>query len=168
MHGPSSASCCFRRSILRSIGVFFISDIIIVISDSVKHFLPKSRTFLIFFPQPRRLPPCRRHRRYNSAMPMTPFMKRFPELGARKTRSVTVPDNEDLPSGEYGFIELYCNEPNCDCRHVDMVSCSRPETGWKFWAVINYGLGKCEVLQAMGRSSRLGSLRMAGARSLIP
>jgi hypothetical protein len=71
-------------------------------------------------------------------MLMTPFMKRFPELGARETRSVTVPDKEDLPSGEYGFIELYCNEPQCDCRRV-VVVVLRPETGWKFWAVINYG-----------------------------
>ena len=71
-------------------------------------------------------------------MPMTPFMKRFPELGARETRSVTVPDKEDVPSGEYGFIELYCNEPNCDCRRV-VVVVLRPETGWQFWAVINYG-----------------------------
>jgi hypothetical protein len=69
---------------------------------------------------------------------MTPFMKRFPELGARETRSVTVPDKQDLPSGEYGFIELYCDEPQCDCRRV-MVVVLRPETGWKFWAVINYG-----------------------------
>src|SRR5207244_511953 len=36
--GPSLASCCFRCSILRAIGVFFISDIITVISDIVKHF----------------------------------------------------------------------------------------------------------------------------------
>jgi len=70
-------------------------------------------------------------------MPMTPFMKRFPELGARETRSVIVPDKEDLSSGEYGFIELYCDEPNCDCRRV-VVAVLRPETGWKRWAVINY------------------------------
>ena len=71
-------------------------------------------------------------------MPMTPFMKRFPEQGARETRSVIVPHKEDLPSGEYGFIELYCDEPNCDCRRV-VVTVLRPETGWKSWAVINYG-----------------------------
>jgi hypothetical protein len=54
------------------------------------------------------------------------------------TRSVTVPDKEDLPSGNYGFVELYCNDPNCDCRRVVIVVL-RPHTGWKFWAVINYG-----------------------------
>jgi hypothetical protein len=69
---------------------------------------------------------------------MAPFMERFPELGARETRSVTVTDRDDLPNGEYGFIEFYCNEPHCDCRRV-MVVVLRPETGGKFWAAINYG-----------------------------
>ena len=72
-------------------------------------------------------------------MPMIPFMERFPELGARETRSVTVPQRQDLPEGEYGFVELYCNQPGCDCRRV-MIDVLRPETGWsKVWATISYG-----------------------------
>jgi hypothetical protein len=39
---------------------------------------------------------------------MTPFMERFPEVGARETRSVTVTNRQDLPDGEYGFLEFYC------------------------------------------------------------
>jgi hypothetical protein len=69
---------------------------------------------------------------------MTPFVERFRELGARETRSVTVPEKEPLPSGEYGFFELYCDEPHCDCRRV-VILVLRPQTGWKSWAVINYG-----------------------------
>jgi len=70
---------------------------------------------------------------------MIPFMERFPELGARETRSVTVPQRQDLPEGEYGFVELYCNQPGCDCRRV-MIDVLRPETGWsKVWATISYG-----------------------------
>jgi len=23
-----------------------------------------------------------------------------------------------IPDGEYGFVELYCDEPDCDCRRV--------------------------------------------------
>jgi hypothetical protein len=38
-------------------------------------------------------------------MPMTPFMERLREVGARETRSVTVPPGQDLPEGEYGFLE---------------------------------------------------------------
>jgi len=72
-------------------------------------------------------------------MPMIPFMERFPEVGARETRSVTVPPRQDLPEGEYGFVELYCTEPGCDCRRV-MINVLRPETGWtKIWATISYG-----------------------------
>jgi hypothetical protein len=77
---------------------------------------------------------------------MTPFMARFPELAAHETRSVTVTDRDDLPDGEYGFIELYCDEPACDCRRV-MVVVLRPETGGKFWAAINYGWESVEFYQ---------------------
>jgi hypothetical protein len=72
-------------------------------------------------------------------MPMTLFMQRFPEVGARETRSVTVTHQQDLPDGEYGFLEFYCDEPGCDCRRV-MIEVLRPETGWsKIWATIGYG-----------------------------
>ena len=72
-------------------------------------------------------------------MPMIPFLERFPELGARETRSVTASHRLDLPDGEYGFLELYCDEPGCDCRRV-MIDVLRPETGWsKIWATISYG-----------------------------
>jgi hypothetical protein len=72
-------------------------------------------------------------------MPMTPFIERFPELGAKETRTVKVPDRPDLPGGEYGFMEFYCNEPGCDCRRVT-IRVMRPETGWgKIWATIGYG-----------------------------
>lgn len=71
-------------------------------------------------------------------MPMSPFLERFPELGARETRSLTIPRGNDLPDGEYGFIELYCDEPHCDCRRVT-IAVLRPHTGWKFWATISYG-----------------------------
>jgi len=72
-------------------------------------------------------------------MPMIPFVERFPVVGARETRSVTVTNRQDLPEGEYGFLEFYCGEPGCDCRRV-MIDVLRPETGWsKIWATISYG-----------------------------
>lgn len=72
-------------------------------------------------------------------MPMTPFMERFPKLAPQETRSVTVAGRKDLPDGAYGFVELYCNEPGCDCRRV-IINVLRPETGWrKAWATIGYG-----------------------------
>jgi hypothetical protein len=72
-------------------------------------------------------------------MPMTLFMERFPEVGARETRSAKVARRRDLPDGEYGFLEFYCDEPGCDCRRVT-ISVLRPETGRnKIWATISYG-----------------------------
>ena len=83
-------------------------------------------------------------------MPMIPFMERFPELGARETRSVTVPQRQDLPEGEYGFVELYCNQPGCDCRRV-MIHVLRPETGWsKVWATISYGWESLDFYRKWG------------------
>jgi hypothetical protein len=78
---------------------------------------------------------------------MTPFVERFPKVGGRETRSVTVRGRADLPDGDYGFFELYCNEPHCDCRRV-MVVVLRPETGWnQYWATINYGWESREFYQ---------------------
>jgi hypothetical protein len=89
---------------------------------------------------------------WNPAMPMTPFLQRFPELGTRETRSLTVAGRDDLPDGNYGLIELYCNEPNCDCRRV-MVFVLRPDTGWNPWATINYDWESLDFYQKWARSS---------------
>jgi len=72
-------------------------------------------------------------------MPMVPFYTRFPELAARETRSVHVlQSGGDLPVGEYGFMELYCNESDCDCRRVLFQVVSPPNLR-DVLAVINYG-----------------------------
>jgi len=83
-------------------------------------------------------------------MPMTPFVERFPEVGARETRSVTVTHRQDLPEGEYGFLELYCDEPGCDCRRVT-IDVLRPETGWsEIWATISYGWESLDFYRKWG------------------
>jgi len=83
-------------------------------------------------------------------MPMTPFMEKFPDLGARETRSVTVTERHDLPDGEYGLLELYCNEPGCDCRRVTIIVL-RPETGWsRIWATIGYGWESLDFYREWG------------------
>jgi hypothetical protein len=83
-------------------------------------------------------------------MPMTPFMEKFPDLGRRETRSILVPPGQDLPSGEYGYIEFYCNEPGCDCRRATIIVL-RPDTGWnKPWATISYGWESLEFYNKWG------------------
>jgi len=51
-------------------------------------------------------------------MPYESFHNRFPEIAEQETRTIIVINDPDLPDGEYGLIESYCNEPDCDCRRV--------------------------------------------------
>ncbi len=51
-------------------------------------------------------------------MPYAPFYEYFPDLAVKETRTLTVFNVPDLPPGEYGFLEAYCDERGCDCRRV--------------------------------------------------
>ena len=53
-------------------------------------------------------------------MPFRLFHDFFPELAERETRTLTVLPGADLgvPPGEYGLLEMFCDEPGCDCRRV--------------------------------------------------
>lgn len=46
------------------------------------------------------------------------FHELFPEIAEEETRSFTIIDDAELPAGSYALIEMYCNEPGCDCRRV--------------------------------------------------
>jgi hypothetical protein len=71
-------------------------------------------------------------------MAMVPFYARFRDLALRETRSAAVQGMRNLPDGEYGFFEFYCDDPNCDCRRV-LIQVACPGTGGKIWATLNYG-----------------------------
>ena len=71
-------------------------------------------------------------------MAMTPFYTRFRDLAFQEMRVAFVQGGSDLPGGEYGFLEFYCDEPDCDCRRVIIEVVSR-ESGSKIWATISYG-----------------------------
>lgn len=50
---------------------------------------------------------------------MFPFHLLFPEIGIDETRTLTLREPIDnVPAGDYGFVECYCVEPNCDCHQV--------------------------------------------------
>ena len=66
---------------------------------------------------------------------MTPFYTRFPEIAAAETR---VTSGGPLPRGEYGFVEFYCDEPDCDCRRV-LVNVCTPQAPDHPLAIIFYG-----------------------------
>lgn len=72
-------------------------------------------------------------------MPFVLFHTRFRVIAEHETRTVTVLRDADLglPPVEYGFLEMFCDEPGCDCRRVFfyVVSSQRRDVE----AVIAYG-----------------------------
>ena len=53
-------------------------------------------------------------------MPYTPFHDYFPDIAEEETRTITVLENSpwNLPPAHYSLLEMYCDEPDCDCRRV--------------------------------------------------
>lgn len=90
-------------------------------------------------------------------MPFVPFAQFDSDLAVRETRSVTLfePD-DDLPAGEYGMIEMYCDEPGCDCRRVLFMvitpGCRKP------LAYVNYGW---ESLEFYAKWTSFGGRKLA-------
>ena len=49
------------------------------------------------------------------------FWVKYPELAKKETRIITIlSDKEKIPKWEYAIAELYCTNPNCDCRKVSL------------------------------------------------
>ena len=61
-------------------------------------------------------------------MPFIMFYELFPEMAKRETRSLTVLPGKrgEIPAGHYGFLDMYCDEPGCDCRRVFLMVLSSP------------------------------------------
>ncbi|MDI6741010.1 MAG: hypothetical protein QME74_11700 [Candidatus Edwardsbacteria bacterium] len=72
-------------------------------------------------------------------MPYRLFHDFFPELAERETRSITIlPGSEfGLPADDYGFLEMYCDEPGCDCRRVFLYVVAKHRKGPQ--AVVAWG-----------------------------
>ena len=71
-------------------------------------------------------------------MPYASFHYHFREIAEKETRTVTIMREDDIiPKGDYGLIEMYCDDPDCDCRRVFLyvISSLRDDVE----AVIAYG-----------------------------
>jgi hypothetical protein len=77
---------------------------------------------------------------------MEPFHSVLPDLAMKEIRVAHLRGDGELPDGEFGFVELYCNEANCDCRRV-VINVMSPATGSKVWATINYGWESLEFYE---------------------
>lgn len=50
---------------------------------------------------------------------MLAFFSRFPELGARETRTLNLTQTVmGIPPGQYALVQFYCEDPKCDCRRT--------------------------------------------------
>jgi hypothetical protein len=66
------------------------------------------------------------------------FESFFPEIAEKETRTITIKEqNDTLPADCYCLVELYCDEPGCDCRRVILYVISFDTE--KKYAVINFG-----------------------------
>ena len=72
-------------------------------------------------------------------MSYEPFFERFGELARKETRSVSLRAGNQfgLPADDYGLLELYCNDDNCDCQRVMFNVLSRKQE--KSVAVVAFG-----------------------------
>jgi len=72
-------------------------------------------------------------------MPFRLFHELYPEIAEKETRTITVLQDSDvgLPPGEYGFLEMFCNEPGCDCRRVFLMVMTPAIKG--FAAIVAWG-----------------------------
>jgi hypothetical protein len=75
-------------------------------------------------------------------MSYAPFFEFYPEIAEKETRVITILENSPwkLPPADYPFLEMFCNEPGCDCRRAMFTVQSSLDGQAK--AVIAYGWEK--------------------------
>ncbi len=85
-------------------------------------------------------------------MPYIPFYELFPKTAERETRSLINFDNDSFPKGEFGFIEMFCDE--CDCRRA-VIRVVSPPTGPEALATISYGWGTRSFYERWGHGDEV-------------
>lgn len=73
-------------------------------------------------------------------MQFSSFFETFPDLVMSELRNIFVLEGmyQHIPEGNYGFIEFFCDAPDCDCRNV-MIHIMSVEPVPKLWAIVRYG-----------------------------
>ena len=112
-------------------------------------------------------------------MPFEPLHSRLPALAEAETRSVAVFDKTILPPADYGFVEMFCNEPGCDCRRVFFTVFSsltqKPEAviayGWEkasfYRKWYKYGASKEQIAELMGPVLNMASSQSPHAPAIL-
>jgi hypothetical protein len=112
-------------------------------------------------------------------MPFAPFHELCPTIAKEETRTVTLlAPRPGLPAGDYTFIEMFCNEENCDCRRVffTVMSSVRKDVeaviawGWEGEAFYKRWLGMNDpalAAEMRGPCLNLGSPQSKAAPALL-
>jgi hypothetical protein len=108
------------------------------------------------------------------------FHELCPEIAERETRSITLlPGSEwGLPAAHYGFVEMFCKEPGCDCRRVmfSVISSLSQQVeavvawGWESRAFYERWLGMKDpeiLLQMQGPILNLDSPRTKNSNAIL-
>ena len=83
--------------------------------------------------------------RTEAVMEMRPFSEICEKLAETETRSfVAGGGNSGVPIDEYGVLEFYCTDPDCDCRRVSLTIISRAAV--RIEATIAFGFDRDSVL----------------------
>ena len=95
-------------------------------------------------------------------MPMVSFSSEFLDAAFDEARSIIAKGRNDIPNGEYIFLDSYCNEPDCDCRRVmiNVVSSKAPRD---ILATINYGWEDIEFYKEFLHGDEEDAEQAAGA-----
>lgn len=65
------------------------------------------------------------------------FFEYYPELAVDETRSLIITNNNGkVPIGTYGYCEMFCGDPKCDCRRVIL---NVTDSNFNTVAMIGYG-----------------------------
>lgn len=96
-------------------------------------------------------------------MTLQEFASKFRRVAVEETRTIRVLERRDIPLGEYGFLEFFCADPDCDCRRV-MLQVTTPDG--RVWASISFGWEKVRFYRRWAHDSDAAEV-MVGA-SLDP
>jgi hypothetical protein len=113
-------------------------------------------------------------------MPYAMLYQYLPEIAKSETRTLTIlhEGDYDLPAGSYGFLEMFCNEPGCDCRRVFFCVVSEKSNrieayiayGWETPSYYRKWLGSDEpqaITELMGPALNVGSPQSSLAPALL-
>jgi hypothetical protein len=79
---------------------------------------------------------------------MMPFHACFPDVAEAETRTIYAMNVDTVPRGQYGFIEFYCEELDCDCRRI-LFQVFEADRG-KIVATIGWGWESAEFYDKSG------------------